>query len=495
MEFKNFGKYTILKKLASGGMADIFLSINLSPTGFGRFVVIKRALPRFSNNPEFKEMFKNEARVVCNLKHKNIVPIYEFGIEKNQLFLVMEYITGSTVRELTKRLKVKSKTLSMPNAVYIVKEVAAGLNYAHNAIDHNSGLPLNIIHRDVSPQNIMLSFDGEIKLIDFGIAKISDVNLTKVGHLKGKFSYMSPEQAEGKPLDARTDVFCLGIILWELLTGKRLFASSNELASLKKVRNCDIPDAQKINPAIPTELNNILKKSLEKNKNLRYKSAANFEQSLSFFLNKNYPEFSQYDFITLMKTIHRKKIMQERETLKSYSTEFKRYINSLNLEKTFKNSLVLDIPDIGKSHTKKTLAQNTSTQTLQTQDKNSMNLQHTREQNQGLSVVDSQSAIPLTKDKSTIVKTEFLDDHSMSEHDIRSGKLPHQVKKDLTRAGSPVFKSRLPQSSEDEKPKLKLVKGENATMSSQFTKSRMSLYSQESFLEEEEKPFKFKKWL
>ncbi|MDE0091999.1 MAG: serine/threonine-protein kinase, partial [Oligoflexia bacterium] len=195
MNFKKFGKYTIMKKIASGGMADILLATELSPTGFGRFVVIKRALSKFSNNEEFKDMFKNEGKVACNLKHKNIATIHEFGIERNQFFLAMEYISGKNLREFIKKLQARNTKLSIPNIIYIIKEVAAGLNYAHNAIDANTGQPLNIIHRDVSPQNIMLTFDGQVKLIDFGIAKISDTNLTRAGHLKGKFSYMSPEQA------------------------------------------------------------------------------------------------------------------------------------------------------------------------------------------------------------------------------------------------------------------------------------------------------------
>ena len=347
MQFKKFGKYTIIKKLASGGMADILLASELSPTGFGRFVVIKRALSKFSDNEEFKDMFKNEGKVACNLKHRNITPIYEFGIEKNQFFLSMEYISGRNLREFIKRLQAYKNPPGLPNIIHIIKEVAAGLNYAHNAIDSNTGQPLNLIHRDVSPQNIMLSFDGEVKLIDFGIAKIADTNLTRAGHLKGKFSYMSPEQAHGETLDERTDIFCLGILFWELLANKRLFASTNEMATLKKVKNCDVPNIQKINPQVPTELNDIVKKALSKNKNSRYKTAAKLEQDLSVFLNKNYPEYSHYDFISLIKQAYRKKIMEERESLKSYSSKFKKYINTLNVEESLSSrSIDFNLPDL-----------------------------------------------------------------------------------------------------------------------------------------------------
>ena len=347
MHFKKFGKYTIIKKLASGGMADILLANDLGPTGFGRFVVIKRTLSKFSDNEEFIDMFKNEGKVACNLKHRNITPVYEFGIENNQFFLSMEYISGRNLRELIKKVQAYKNKISIPNAIHIIKEVAAGLNYAHNAIDSNTGKPLNLIHRDVSPQNIMLSFDGEIKLIDFGISKIADTNLTRAGHLKGKFSYMSPEQAYGEVLDERTDIFCLGIILWELLTNKRLFASKNEIAALKKVKNCDIPDAQKINPEIPTDLNNIIKKTLSKNKNFRYKSGAKLEQDLSIFLNKNHPEYSHYEFISLMKKIYRKEIMEEREKLKTFASEFKKYLNTLSIEESlYSKNISLNIPEL-----------------------------------------------------------------------------------------------------------------------------------------------------
>ena len=334
VHFKKFGKYTIVKKIASGGMADILLATDLGPTGVGRFVVIKRALAQFSENEEFIDMFKNEGKVACNLKHRNITPVYEFGMESNQLFLSMEYISGRNIRELIRKARSYKQSIDIPHAVYIGKETCSGLNYAHNAVDAATGQPLNIIHRDISPQNIMLSFDGDIKIIDFGIAKVADTNLTRAGHLKGKFSYMSPEQANGDSLDERTDIFCMGIILWELLTNKRLFASKNEMASLKKVRNCDVPDAQKINPKIPTALNDIIKKSLNKNRDFRYENASKLERDLSVFMNKTYPEYSSYDFINLIKKVFRKEIMEEREKLKNYSTDFKKYINSLNVEKS-----------------------------------------------------------------------------------------------------------------------------------------------------------------
>lgn len=329
VSFEQFGKYTILKKITSGGMAEICLAHDPGVGGTGRFVVIKRTLSQYSDRSEFKDMFKTEGLVACNLKHRNIVPMYEFGIESDQFFLSLEYISGRNVRELIKKLKTHNTIMPIQHAVYIAKETASGLDYAHNVIDSSTGQPLNLIHRDVSPQNIMLSFDGEIKLIDFGIAKVADRNLTQAGHLKGKFGYMSPEQTRGEKLDPKTDIFCLGIILWEMLSGERLFQSKSELGSLKKIRACQIPPLDKINPGIPSKLAKIVHRALNKNRNTRHKTAAEFERDLTIFLNSKYPEFSQYDFNAFIKKIYSRDILKERDSLKTYSSKIKRHVRSI----------------------------------------------------------------------------------------------------------------------------------------------------------------------
>ena len=292
----------------------------------GDFLSLKKALAHFSKNEEFIDMFKNEGKVACNLKHGNIAPIYEFGIEISQMYLSMEYISGKNLRELIRKTLSLKTPLDIPYSIYIMKEVAAGLNYAHNAVDSSTGQPLRLIHRDISPQNIMISFDGEVKIIDFGIAKIADTDLTKAGHLKGKFGYMSPEQARGESLDPRTDVFCLGIILWELLANKRLFKCENEMATLRKVQSCNIPNLQEINPQVPSSLNKIVMQTLKKNKNLRYKTALELEKDLTKLLTKAYPEFDRYDFSAFIKKTYAKDILDERENLKKYHKQFKEYM-------------------------------------------------------------------------------------------------------------------------------------------------------------------------
>ena len=348
MKFKNFGKYTIIKKIASGGMAEIFLAAGLSPTGLSRFFVIKRILSQYSENRELKEMFKTEGRVACNLKHKNIVPMYEFDIEQDQFYLIMDYISGKTVRDFIKKLESLKSTIDIRHSVFIAQEIASGLSYAHNAIDSSTGKPLNLIHRDISPQNAMISYEGEVRLIDFGISKVADIDLTRAGHLKGKFNYMSPEQARGEKLDTRTDIFCLGIILWELLSGKRLFKTKNEMDALKKIKHCDIPDIQSLNPKVPNELARIVHKALNKNKNLRHDSASELAKELNIFLNKNYSEFSQHDFNSFVKKIYSKEIMAERDLLKNYAKELKKYKDFLYSDDSFEGALSggLDIPNL-----------------------------------------------------------------------------------------------------------------------------------------------------
>ena len=318
--YEQFGKYLLLEKVAAGGMAEIYLAKSAAANGLNKFVAIKRILPQFSNNEDFVSMFKEEAKVCINLNHSNVVSIFDFGIENGQFFLVMDYVEGRNLRQIINELKKSNKSFSIDQALYLVKEAAAGLDHAHRCVDSTSGKPLNITHRDMSPQNIMVSFEGEIKVIDFGIAKAeTEAEDTKAGTLKGKFSYMSPEQAEGQPIDPRTDVFALGIVLWELLANDRLFTGSNEAAILRKVRDCQIPPIRKINPTVPQELERIVMKALAKDRNVRYQTAANFHRDLNRFLNTQYPDFSPQDFSAFVKDAFKAAYQEAREKLVTYA--------------------------------------------------------------------------------------------------------------------------------------------------------------------------------
>lgn len=318
--FETFGKYILLERLAMGGMAEVFLARGIGADNIGKFIAIKRILPQFAESPEFIEMFKEEAKIAVNLSHSNIVSIIEFGVQNKQFFLVMDYVEGRNLRQIGNRLKKNSSHMSIDQMVYIIREVAAGLDNAHRCLDGSTGKPLNITHRDISPQNIMINFEGEVKIVDFGIAKAeSQIETTRAGTLKGKFGYMSPEQADGQNVDLRTDIFSLGIVLWELLANERLFVSNNEINTLRKIKECQIPSLRKLNPNVPQELEKIVQKALTRDRNLRYQTAAAFHRDLSRFLNRQYPDFSPHDFSIYIKTLFADEILENRKRLVDYS--------------------------------------------------------------------------------------------------------------------------------------------------------------------------------
>lgn len=305
-----------------GGMAEIFLAKSSGAGGISKFSAIKRILPQYSSNSEFISMFKDEAKINVNLAHSNIVPIYEFGVESGQFYILMEYVNGKNLRQILTRMQKEADIyFSIDQIVNIVKDVASGLDHAHRCLDGTNGKPLNIIHRDMSPQNIMISFEGEVKVVDFGIAKAeSQGESTKAGTLKGKFAYMSPEQATGETIDLRTDIFSLGIVLWELLAKERLFVAESEIGTLKKIREGKIPSIRKLNPNVPEELEKIVNKALAKSTADRYQTCADFQKDLNKFLNVQYPEFSSQDFSIFIKSLYADEILQNRKKLIEYST-------------------------------------------------------------------------------------------------------------------------------------------------------------------------------
>lgn len=318
--FERLGNYILLEKLNAGGMAEVYLAKTIGANGVNKFLAVKRILPQFADTREFIEMFKDEAKVAVNLGHNNVVSIIDFKASKNQLYLVMEYVQGQNLRQVLQQKKKKGLSLSIDYIVYLIREVAAGLDYAHRCVDKATGKPLSIIHRDMSPQNIMISYDGEIKIVDFGIAKTESASeSTRVGTLKGKFSYMSPEQAEGLVIDQASDIFSLGIILWELIADERLFVANNEMNILKRIKECDIPDLRRVNPSTPPELEKIVKKTLFKDKTLRYQTAADLQKDLTRFLNKEYPDFTPSDFSTFMKFLFESEYLTAQERIVNYA--------------------------------------------------------------------------------------------------------------------------------------------------------------------------------
>ena len=275
-----FGRYLLLDKIATGGMAEIFKAKLLGVEGFEKIVVIKRILPFWSERRDFVTMLIDEAKILVHLNHANIVQVFELGCEDNTYFIAMEYVEGTDVRHLFSKLKSSSKRIPQNLVLMIVAETLKGLHYAHQRSLKEQG-HLGIVHRDVSPQNILISYDGEVKVTDFGIAKaMIKTHETQTGVLKGKYAYMSPEQALGKEIDARTDIFACGVVLYELLFQERLFASKSDIETLDKVRKAQViwPE-QKDNP-VSDDVKKVLAKALALEPEDRYATAEDFEMDL-----------------------------------------------------------------------------------------------------------------------------------------------------------------------------------------------------------------------
>jgi serine/threonine protein kinase len=266
-----FGKYLLVERLGRGGMAEVWKAKILGPAGFQRTVVVKRILPHLAEDPHFVQMFVSEARLSARLSHANIVHVYELGDVDGEYFICMEYVRG---RDLVSVMRAHLMRAIPPAGLgaFVVREVCRALSYAH-ALTDDDGRPLRLIHRDVSPSNVMLSFDGSVKLLDFGIAKAlseASENKTQTGTLKGKFGYMSPEQVEGKEIDHRTDLFAAGIMLHEVLTGRRLFKGQTDIQTIAMVRESNIQPPSTFNPQVPPELDRVCMKALARSLDDRF---------------------------------------------------------------------------------------------------------------------------------------------------------------------------------------------------------------------------------
>jgi len=272
------GKYVVRRKLAEGGMAEIYLAAALGPEGFEKDVVIKRVRPGLAGDPDFVRMFIAEARVASRLNHANLVHIFDFDKHQDTYYLAMEYVRGHSLWELRRRCQERGVAFPPILVAQIGMEVARGLAYAHRLTEN--GLSLELVHRDVTPHNVLLSFDGAVKLTDFGIAKAGG-RATSSGMLKGKFAYMSPEQARGDLVDARTDVFALGVTLWELLTGARLFEGDGDVAVLRAVQERLIVPPARLNPAVPAPLDAVVMRALERDRDRRWPTAHELERALA----------------------------------------------------------------------------------------------------------------------------------------------------------------------------------------------------------------------
>ncbi len=312
-----FGKYTLIRKLASGGMAELFLAIQKSVAGFEKLLVIKRILPSMNQDRAFIEMLLHEARIAATLSHPNIVQIFDVGQHDGQYFIAMEHVHGEDLRNIVRQMK-KKGVLEFPleHALAIVLGMCAGLSYAHEKHELD-GSALNIVHRDISPQNVVVTFTGDVKIVDFGIAK-SDSRVgeaTKSGKLKGKVPYMSPEQARGEVIDARSDVFSTGVMLFELTTGKRLFKGASEYETLRLICERDYPRPTDVRSDYPIDLEPIVMKALAKDANDRYQSAREMQADIEAFVRRHQIAVSHIALNQFMQSLFEDKLAMQKEAL------------------------------------------------------------------------------------------------------------------------------------------------------------------------------------
>jgi serine/threonine protein kinase len=273
-----FGPYELLERIAAGGMAEVYVARRQGPRGFNKTVAVKRILPQLAQDPEFVAMFVDEARVAATLSHPNIVQVFDFGEQQGELYMAMEYVRGTNAARLIRRAAARGEVIPLDVCLHVVLSVLRGLEYAHTAVD-DVGEPLHLVHRDVSPGNVLVDDSGAVKLTDFGIARAANFeHRTAVGHLKGKVGYMSPEQVLGQEVDARSDLFTLGIVLAEMLTLRPVFVAPTELEILTRIRDADVRTLDE--GSLPPDVHAILRRALARLADDRYPSAQAFAEDL-----------------------------------------------------------------------------------------------------------------------------------------------------------------------------------------------------------------------
>ncbi len=276
-------RYRVLKRLASGGMAEVFVAESAGIEGFRKQVAIKRVLPQLSKKQQFIEMFLDEARLSAHLSHSNVVSVFDIGVGDGTYFIVMEYVDGADLKAVMDYTKKLGRPVPVEVAVYVATRICQGLAYAHEL--KSEGKSLQIIHRDITPANVLITRYGEVKIVDFGLAKASSqLAASDAGVIKGKFGYLAPETVMEKPVDQRVDVFAVGIILWEMLSGKRLFLGDTDFATVRLVRDAVIPALPQINRDVSPELDALVKRALARDPDARYQTAKDLGHDLTRYL-------------------------------------------------------------------------------------------------------------------------------------------------------------------------------------------------------------------
>ncbi len=295
-------RYRILDRIASGGMAEVFRGVQEGLQGFRKHVAIKRVLPALTKNKKFISMFLDEARLSLGLQHANIAQVFDIGHVDDTYFIVMEFVDGVDLKAILEWRRRINKPLTIGQTIYIVMEVCKGLNYAHDLTNFETGETLGIVHRDVSPPNVLISKNGEIKVVDFGLAKATlQIEHTDPGVVKGKMSYLSPEAARGEEVDKRADIFAVGILLYEMLTNRRLFYGDTDYQTVELVRAARIPPVGPQNREVEPELEDIVRKSLTRRLEDRFQSATDMQDALAHYLFSRGLKMIQRDIAELVR--------------------------------------------------------------------------------------------------------------------------------------------------------------------------------------------------
>ncbi len=296
-------RYRVLERIAAGGMAEVFRAESAGLEGFKKTVAIKRVLPHLAGKTEFIGMFLDEARLSAHLGHSNCVQTFDIGQGDDTFFIVMEMVDGADLKQVIKFYRDRGQVIPNEEALLICVRICEGLAYAHELKD-DKGRPLHIVHRDMSPPNVLMTRHGEVKIADFGLAKAnSQLEQSQPGIIKGKFGYLSPEAAQGKTADHRTDIFAVGIILWEMLAGRRLFQGETDLATVKLVQKAIVPDIRTINPMVPDPVVAVLHRALALDPKQRYQSARELGDHLNSVLFQAPRPVSSFDVARLVRAV------------------------------------------------------------------------------------------------------------------------------------------------------------------------------------------------
>ena len=313
-----FGKYLLLDRISVGGMAEVFRAKSFGVEGFEKLLAIKRILPSMADDREFLRMFVDEAKIAGQLSHPSIAQIYELGREGNSPYIAMEYVWGKDLLQIYNRFRKLGERMPTTMACHVMAKACEALDYAHRKRDP-LGNPLQIVHRDCSPQNILVSYEGEVKIIDFGIAKAaSRMSQTNAGVLKGKFAYLSPEQVRGVPIDRRSDLFALGTVFFECLTGERLFHSDSDFTTLERVRDADVPRPRDVCPDLPEEVERILLRILAKDPDDRYQHGREIYRELQEFLRTQEHPYTASALGSWIRRAFPREMDRERDLLERY---------------------------------------------------------------------------------------------------------------------------------------------------------------------------------